>query len=108
MNQLTVAERVPVPLLRLVTAGTVAETRISGASAGRGPAADLRLPEEPTVSRVHARFTYADGQWWITSLGRNGVTLNGAFLADQQALRDGDSIRWGSRPDALASRVQIG
>ncbi len=108
MDSLTMAERMPVPLLRLVTGGSVAETRSSGASAGRGGAAELRLPDEPTVSRVHAKFTFADGQWWITSLGRNGLTLNGTFLADQHALRDGDSIRWGSRPDALASRVEIG
>jgi hypothetical protein len=108
MDSLTMAERVPVPLLRLVTGDSVAETRSSGASAGRGAAAELRLPDEPTVSRVHAKFTFADGQWWITSLGRNGLTLNGTFLADQHALSDGDSIRWGSRPDALASRVEIG
>jgi pSer/pThr/pTyr-binding forkhead associated (FHA) protein len=108
MDSLTMAERVPVPLLRLVTGDCVAETRDSGASAGRGAAAELRLPDEPTVSRVHAKFTFADGQWWITSLGRNGLTLNGTFLADQHALRDGDLIRWGSRPDALASRVEIG
>jgi hypothetical protein len=108
MDSLTMAERVPVPLLRLVTGDCVAETRASGASAGRGAAAELRLPDEPTVSRVHAKFTFADRQWWITSLGRNGLTLNGTFLADQHALRDGDLIRWGSRPDALASRVEIG
>jgi hypothetical protein len=108
MGPLTATEQVPVPLLRLVTDGSVAETRCSGARAGRSPAAELRLPEEPTVSRVHARFTFSDGRWWITSLGRNGVTLNGTFLADERALRDGDSIRWGSRPDAMASRVAIG
>jgi hypothetical protein len=105
---LTVAERVAVPRLRLVTRGSVAETGRSGACAGRGGAADLRLPDEPTVSRVHAKFTFAEGQWWITSLGRNGVTVNGTFLAAEHALRDGDSIRWGSRPDALASTVEIG
>ena len=104
----TVAERVAVPRLRLVTGGSVAETRRSGACAGRGEAADLRLPDEPTVSRVHAKFTFAEDQWWITSLGRNGVTLNGTFLAAEHALCDGDSIRWGSRPDALASTVEIG
>jgi FHA domain len=108
MDPLTIAERVPVPLLRLLTGGSVAETRSSGARAGRGTAAELRLPDEPTVSRVHAKFTFSDGQWWITSLGRNGVALNGSFLADEHALRDGDSIRWGSRPDAMASRVEIG
>jgi len=105
---LTVAEPVSVPLLRLVTQGHVAETRISGARAGRGSAAELRLPEVPTVSRVHASFTFADGKWRITGLGRNGVTLNGRPLEGEQVLHDCDRIGWGSQPDALVSRVEIG
>jgi FHA domain len=99
--------RSPVPALRLVTGDAVAETRVSGARAGRGPV-ELRLPEVPTVSREHARFTFSDGQWWISNLGRNGVTLNGAALVGEQPLGDGDSIRWGMRSDALLSKVQIG
>jgi hypothetical protein len=98
--------RNPVPALRLVTAGSVAETRVSGARAGRGHV-ELKLPAEPTVSREHARFTFSDGQWWIANLGRNGLTLNGAALAGEQPLHDGDSVRWGMRPDALVSRVEI-
>jgi FHA domain len=96
----------PVPMLRLVTGGAVAETRVSGARAGRGHV-ELKLPAEPTVSREHARFTFSDGQWWIANLGRNGMTVNGAALAGEQPLHDGDSIRWGMRPDALLSRVEI-
>jgi len=95
-----------VPALRLVTAGSVAETRVSGARAGRGHV-ELKLPAEPTVSREHARFTFSDGQWWIANLGRNGLTLNGAALAGEQPLHDGDCVRWGMRPDALVSRVEI-
>jgi hypothetical protein len=98
--------RNPVPALRLVTAGSVAETRVSGARAGRGHV-ELKLPAEPTVSREHARFTFSDGQWWIANLGRNGISLNGAALAGEQPLHDGDSVRWGMRPDALLSRVEI-
>ena len=59
------------------------------------------------MSREHARFTFSDGQWWIGNLGRNGMTVNGAALAGEQPLHDGDSIRWGMRPDALLSRVEI-
>src|SRR5580698_317403 len=95
-----------VPMLRLVTGGSVTETRVSGARAGRGHV-ELKLPAEPTVSREHARFTFSDGQWWIANLGRNGMTVNGAALAGEQPLHDGDSIRWGMRPDALLSRVEI-
>jgi len=98
--------RNPVSALRLVTAGSVAETRVSGARAGRGHV-ELKLPSEPTVSREHARFTFSDGQWWIANLGRNGICINGAALAGEQPLHDGDSVRWGMRPDALLSRVEI-
>jgi len=97
----------PVPVLRLVTGSSVAETRMSGARAGRGPV-ELVLPDVLTVSREHATFTFSDGRWWITNLGRNGLTLNGTPVAREQPLSDGDTIRWGARPDAPLSRVTIG
>ena len=95
-----------VPVLRLVTGSSVAETRVSGARAGRG-SVELVLPDVLTVSREHAKFTFSDGRWWITNQGRNGLTLNGAPVAGEQPLSDGDAIRWGTRPDALLSRVEI-
>ena len=105
----TVMERrdAVVPVLRLITGDLVAETRTSGARAGRGPV-ELALPEVPTVSREHARFTFSDGQWWIANLGMNGLTLNGQPVAGEHPVGDGDAIRWGNRPDAPASRVEIG
>jgi hypothetical protein len=105
----TVTERSlgPIPILRLITGDSVAETRLSGARAGRG-AVELGLPEVPTVSREHARFTFSDGQWRIANLGMNGLTVNGSPVAGEHPLSDGDSIRWGMRPDALLSRVEIG
>jgi hypothetical protein len=107
-GMLTVTEltRSPVPTLRLVTDGSVTETRTSGARAGRG-AVELKLPGVPTISREHARFTFSDGRWWIANLGRNGLTLNGSPLAGEQPLSNGDSIRWGSRSDSLLTWVEI-
>jgi hypothetical protein len=96
-----------VPELRLVTGGRVTSTRMPGARAGRG-AVELPLPELPTVSREHARFTFADGQWWVTNLGRNGLTLNGVPLSGKHPLYDGDCIWWGRSLDAPESRVEIG
>jgi len=96
-----------VPVLRLVTDGSVTETRVSGARAGRGTV-ELALPEVPTVSREHARFTFSGGQWWVSNLGRNGLTLNGTALVGEQPVAQGDVIRWGMRSDALQSRVEIG
>jgi hypothetical protein len=95
-----------VPTLRLVTGDSMAQTTTSGAVAGRGEV-DLILPQVPTVSREHARFIYASGQWWITNLGRNGLTVNGEPLAGERPLATGDLIRWGSRSDALQSWVEV-
>jgi hypothetical protein len=95
-----------VPTLRLVTGDSMVQTTSSGAIAGRGEV-DLALPQVPTVSREHARFTFASGQWWVTNLGRNGLTINGVPLAGERPLATGDLIRWGSRPDALQSWVEV-
>ena len=105
----TVAEpaRSMIPTLRLITGGRVSETRLSGARAGRGQV-ELSLPDVPTVSREHARFTYSDHQWWVANLGMNGMTLNGASVAGEQPLHDGDLIRWGTNEQAPGSRVEIG
>jgi hypothetical protein len=104
----TVLERTgpAIPMLRLVTGDEVAETRTPGARAGRGPV-ELGLPEVPTVSREHARFTFSGGQWRIANLGRNGLTVNGEPVTGEAPVSDGDVVRWGTRPDALSSRVEI-
>jgi hypothetical protein len=103
----TVAESALPPLLRLITNGAVAETRVSGARAGRDTAVELPLPGDPTVSRVHATFACAGGEWRITVLGRNGVLLNGAPVNGEQVIRDGDAIRWGRQAGAPVSTVLI-
>jgi FHA domain len=103
----TIMEQSVPPVLRLITGSSVTETLTSGARAGRG-AVELMLPDVPTVSRVHAVFTFSDGHWWITNQGRNGLTLNGAPVAGEQPVSNGDEIRWGTRPDAPRSRVEIG
>jgi hypothetical protein len=96
-----------VPVLRLVTGREVAQTRMTGARAGRG-SVEMVLPNVPTISREHARFAFSQGHWCVTNLGRNGITVNGEAVASQHPLSDGDTIRWGSRPDAVVSRVEIG
>lgn len=99
--------RPAVPVLRLVTGSSVAETSMSGARAGRGPV-ELVLPDVPTVSREHARFTFSEGCWWVTNQGMNGMSLNGVPVSGKHPLCDGDTIRWGKRPDAPQSRIEIG
>ena len=97
----------PVPVLRLVTGDSVAQTQMTGARAGRG-SVELPLPDVPTISREHARFEFSEGRWRVTNLGVNGLAVNGAPAAAEHPLSDGDTIRWGSRPDAVTSRVEIG
>jgi hypothetical protein len=97
----------PVPVLRLITGDLVAQTRMTGAEAGRG-SVDLVLPNVSTISRKHARFAFSEGRWRVTNLGMNGLTVNGTPAETEQPLTDGDTIRWGSRPDAVTSRVEIG
>jgi hypothetical protein len=106
LTTIMAASLTPVPALRLVTGSSVAETRTSGARAGRGPV-ELILPDVPTVSREHARFTFSDGRWWISNQGRNGLILNDTPVTGEQPLSDGDTIRWGTNPDAPLSRVEI-
>jgi hypothetical protein len=106
-GEATVSEMAQIPVLRLVTGGAVAETRLPAARAGRGRAVELMLPAEPAISRVHARFAYTRGEWWITGVGSNGVVLNGTPLAGEHLVRDGDSIQWGRQASALVSRVEI-
>ena len=105
----TVMEQIrpKVPVLRLVTGSSVSETALSGARAGRGPV-ELVLPDVPTVSREHARFTFSAGRWWVTNQGMNGLFVNGVPVAGKQALSAGDSIRWGTLAEAPQSRVEIG
>ena len=105
----TVMEQIrpAVPVLRLVTGSSVAETSMSGARAGRGPV-ELMLPDVPTVSREHARFTFSEGRWWVANQGMNGLFVNGVPVSGKQPLIDGDSIRWGASPDAPLSRIEIG
>jgi len=108
VGPVTVMEKTlaPVPALRLVTGDSVAQTRMTGARAGRG-SVELVLPNVPTISREHARFAFSEGRWWVTNLGINGLSVNGALAATGHPLSDGDTIQWGSRPDALVSRVEI-
>jgi FHA domain len=108
-GQVTVLEKTvpPVPMLRLVTGDSVAQTQMTGARAGRG-SVELVLPNVPTISREHARFEFADGRWWVSNLGINGLAVNGAPAVSEHPLNDGDAIRWGSQPNALVSRVEIG
>jgi hypothetical protein len=62
------------------------------------PSLHVRL-DAPTVSRLHARMSFADGRWAIANLSAtNPVQVNGRRLggaAEPQRLADGDVIQIG-------------
>jgi hypothetical protein len=70
-----------------------------GLLVGRLPTCELLL-NHPSVSRLHAGITYADGDYYIRTLRvSNPVWLNGAKLDDYDALAPGDVL--GIGPFAL-------
>ena len=70
-----------------------------GLLAGRLPTCELLL-NHPSVSRLHAGITSADGDYYIRNLRPgNPILLNGAKLEEYEALADGDIL--GIGPFAL-------
>jgi len=70
-----------------------------GLFVGRLPTCELLL-NHPSVSRLHAGITNAEGEYYIRNLRPgNPIMLNGARLEDYEALADGDVI--GIGPFAL-------
>jgi serine phosphatase RsbU (regulator of sigma subunit) len=105
------------PRLKVISGlhpGSLIEVK-DGAVIGRSRSADLQF-EEKTLSRQHARFVMADGQWKIVDLGSsNGTFVNGIAVRTGRLLRDGDEIRLGEvrlqfvspLQDAAFSRVDV-
>ncbi len=62
---------------------------------GRSPTAEYRF-SDPYVSRVHARITVKDGEYYIEDLNpKNPILLNNKVLKGTQKLHTGDEIRLG-------------
>ncbi len=59
-----------------------------------GRRAAIQVPGS-TITRVHARISLVDGQFWIEDLGGDGVWVNGVRVT-RQALANGDPLRVGS------------
>ncbi len=60
---------------------------------GRAPERDIALPADTSVSRSHARITYADGRHFVADDGSsNGTFVNGQRVSDARLLSSGDTI----------------
>lgn len=64
---------------------------------GRSSYADLSLPTDPDISRLHATVERIGIHWTITDdgLSRNGTFVNGTRLQGRQTLHPGDVIQVG-------------
>ena len=65
---------------------------------GRGPWADIPLPWDDQVSRLHAQLERLGDDWTVVDegLSTNGTFLNGERLTGRRRVADGDEIRFGS------------
>jgi hypothetical protein len=64
---------------------------------GRRVEADVSLPFDPEVSRLHAELEYKAGDWTLADDGwsQNGTFVNGLRLEGRRRLVDGDLLRVG-------------
>ncbi len=66
---------------------------------GRRPEADVCLPWDPGISRLHAELIHRAGEWVIADDGsQNGTFVNGLAVEGRRRLRDGDLITVGATP----------
>ena len=76
---------------------------------GRRDEADIAIPWDPELSRLHAELTLRAGEWTITDdgLSQNGTWVNGLRLAGRRRLADGDVVRVGQTEIAFYDPVPI-
>src|SRR3954462_10617741 len=72
---------------------------------GRRLEADISLPWDPEVSRLHAEFERKAGEWTVCDDGwsQNGTWVNGMRLHGRRRLHDGDLVKIGQTVVAFCS-----
>jgi len=70
---------------------------------GRRLEADVALPWDPEVSRLHAELEFKAGEWTLCDDGfsQNGTYVNGLRIHGRRRLMDGDLVRIGQTPIAF-------
>ena len=76
---------------------------------GRRPEADVSIPWDPEMSRLHAELEVRAGQWTISDdgLSQNGTWVNDMRLTGRRRLNDGDLVRVGRTVFAFCDPVPI-
>jgi hypothetical protein len=77
---------------------------------GRRDEADVTIPWDPELSRLHASLDLRAGEWTISDDGfsQNGTWVNGLRLTGRRRLSDGDLVRVGRTIIAYCDPVPIG
>ena len=77
---------------------------------GRRREADLPIPWDPEMSRLHAELELRAGEWTICDDGfsQNGTWVNGLRLAGRRRLADGDMLRLGRTALAFCDPAPLG
>jgi hypothetical protein len=77
---------------------------------GRRPEADISVPWDPEISRLHAELRLHAGEWTVSDdgLSQNGTWVNGLRLAGRRRLNDGDLLKVGRTVFAYCDPVPIG
>jgi FHA domain-containing protein len=88
---------------------TLADAR-EAVTIGRRPEANISIPWDPEMSRVHAELEMHAGEWTISDdgLSQNGTWVNGLRLAGRRRLSDGDLVRVGRTMFAYCDPVPVG
>ena len=71
--------------------------RTQSVTLGRREEADISVPWDPEMSRLHAELELRAGEWTVSDdgLSQNGTWVNGMRLAGRRRLSDGDLLRVG-------------
>jgi hypothetical protein len=86
---------------------TLAEGRT--VTIGRRAEADVSVPWDPEMSRVHAELEVRAGEWTISDdgLSQNGTWVNGLRLTGRRRLNDGDQLQVGRTLFAFCDPVPV-
>ena len=71
--------------------------RTQSITLGRRDEADISVPWDPEMSRLHAELELRAGEWTVSDdgLSQNGTWVNGLRLSGRRRLVDGDLLRVG-------------
>ena len=77
---------------------------------GRRAEADISVPWDGEMSRLHAELRLHAGEWTVSDdgLSQNGTWVNGLRLAGRRRLADGDLLKIGRTVFAYCDPVPIG